>query len=162
MKCLLDSIQRSKLILNSLESQTNSIIRSNENSSRVKVWVPKTLVLISVHPFYDYLSLILKDLVKQFRAFGPDKGFKDIIEAYLFKIVMEIPAPLKDKVSVKYNGINIVNVDTQELPYVADEFFRVLFENLHVNTVIKIFTHMLCQTPVIIAAKSLEVLVPIH
>ena len=68
----------------------------------------------------------------------------DILEAYIYKMVFEIPTPLKDKQAVMYDDIFMINVDTMELPYVPDEFFRVLFENVEVNSVINIFTHMLC------------------
>ena len=44
----------------------------------------------------------------------------------------------------------------------SDAFFRTLFSEVSVDTVVKCFTHMLCQTPTIIAAKTLNSLVPIH
>ena len=77
-------------------------------------------------------------------------------------MVFEIAAPPKDKRVQVYEGIRMQNVDTQELPYVSDEFFQILFANLSVNTIISIFPHMLCQTSIIIAVKDMETLVPIH
>lgn len=61
-----------------------------------------------------------------------------------------------------YNDLYMYNVDTEELPYVPDYFFRVLFKQVSLQTIINIYTHLLCQTSVIIAVEKLEDLVPIH
>ena len=128
----------------------------------MKIWVPKTFIIISVHPFYDHMQQLLANLVEYLRHKNDQKTMVDIFEAYVYKMVFEIPTPLKDKKAVIYDGVFIYNVDTLELPYVADDFFRILFDKVEVNDIIKIFTHMLCQTPIILAAENLEELVPIH
>ena len=95
---------------------------------------------------------LLANLVKYLRN---EKTMVDIFEAYVYKMVFEIPTPLKDTKAVIYDGVFIYNVDTLELPYVADDFFRILFDKVEVNSIINIFTHMLCQTPIILAAENL-------
>jgi hypothetical protein len=106
------------------------------------------------------MEQLLSKLVAKIR--DEKEGLEDILEAYIYKMVFEIPTPLKDKRAVIYDGVKMVNVDTQELPYVSDDFFRTLFSEVTIDTVVRCFTHMLCQTPTIIAAKELKSLVPIH
>ena len=146
--------------LSLIEGQTESIIENRRKKPMTeKIWVPKTFILISIHPFFDYMKQLLENLVKYLRR---EQKMADIFEAYVYKMVFEIPTPLKDKKAVIYDGVFIYNVDTLELPYVADDFFRTLFDKVEVNSIISIFTHMLCQTPIILAAEHLEELVPIH
>ena len=108
----------------------------------MKIWVPKTFIIISIHPFFDHMQKLLDNLVKYLRhdIVGNDidkkKTMVDVFEAYVYRMVFEIPTPLKDKKAVIYDDVFIYNVDTLELPYVADEFFRVLFDKVTVNDVI--------------------------
>ena len=45
---------------------------------------------MSINPFFDYLRDLLKDLVNRFRSYN---GFDDVLEAYVYKLVFEIPTP---------------------------------------------------------------------
>jgi len=57
------------------------------------VWVPKAIVIASRYPYYDFFQQILEDFWQKFDC---EKGLDNMIEAYLFNIVFQIPAPLRN------------------------------------------------------------------
>ena len=90
VKELSRSVQECKTKLDNIQREIQERSKPSFKESNNRVWVPKTLVLMSINPFFDYLRDLLKDLVNRFRSYN---GFDDVLEAYVYKLVFEIPTP---------------------------------------------------------------------
>jgi len=59
--------------------------------------VPKAFCIASKYAFFDYFRDILDDLVARLQ--GP---MPNLLEAYLFNIVFQIPVPIRNQEVVNY------------------------------------------------------------
>ena len=47
------------------------------------------------------------------------------------------------------------------LPYISDSFFNLLLQRVNTDTIIKIFTHLLCEEKIILVADNEKELIPL-
>ena len=87
-------------------------------------------------------------------------GLTNLLEARIFEIVCKIETPVRKPVN--YRGIKIQSSNTNyNLPYMSDSFFNILFKTVPTNTIITIFTHILCEEKIILVAKDQRTLIPV-
>ena len=89
------------------------------------------------------------------------EGLKNTLEAHIYRIVFQIDTPLKDKTKTYYNGIPICQPTVEELPYVCDSFYNILFDRMEIDTIIKSFTNLLFEEKIIVAMDQEADLLPV-
>jgi hypothetical protein len=78
-------------------------------------------------------------------------GLENLFEAFIYEIVCKVETPVTD--ALNYRGIKIQRSSTRfSLPYISDSFFTLVFNKLDVNTIITVFTHLLCEEKIILVA----------
>ena len=123
--------------------------------------MPKVLCTFSHYLFYDKYVEIIEQLVKDMQS---DEGLDNLFEARIFEIVFKVDVPIRK--AVKYRNSTIKShMTSTNLPYTSDYFFNILFNNKNesvtTDTIIKIFTHLLCEEKIILVAESQQELIPI-
>lgn len=79
------------------------------------------------------------------------QGLKNTLEAHIYRLVFQIDTPLKDNSKTYYNGIQISQPTVEELPYVCNSFYNILFDSMDIDTIIKSFTNLLFEEKIIVA-----------
>jgi hypothetical protein len=71
--------------------------KAHKEETKRTLWVPKAFCIASKYAFYDYFKAILDDLVGRLQ--GP---MPNLMEAYLFNIVFQIPVPIRNQEVVNF------------------------------------------------------------
>lgn len=123
--------------------------------------MPKVICIFSPYQFYDKYVNIIEKLIFDIQGVGEHDGLPNLFEALIFEIVCKIETPVYKPVN--YRGIKITNTTTNfNMPYISDSFFNTLFEEVKdVNTIITIFTHLLCEEKIILIARDHKTLIPV-
>ena len=141
--------------LRGIWEQKEELLKQKSKSGK-RIWLPKVFCIFSPYQFYDYYVDIIKELVEKIQ----NKGLDNLFEAFIYEIVCKIETPVTEPVI--YRGVKIQRSSTRySLPYIAESFFTLLFRKLDVNTIITIFTHLLCEEKCILVAENQETLIPI-
>jgi hypothetical protein len=130
-----------------VESQEEEL-RETMKHQKERVWLPKVFCIFSPYQYYGYYLEIFEKLVKDMQTGGLD----NLLEAYIYEIVCKIKVPVHK--ALKYRDTRIQGFNTRlNLPYVSDYFFKELFQKVKdVDTIITIFTHILCEEKIILVA----------
>ena len=111
--------------------------------------------------FYDKYVEIIEQLVKEMQS---GEGLDNLFEARIFEIVFKVDVPIRK--AVKYrNNIIKSHMTSTNLPYASGYFYNKLFNNKNeavtTETIIKIFTHLLCEEKIVLIADDTQELIPI-
>ena len=99
----------------------------------------------------------MADLVKRTQQ---ENGLDNLFEAFVYEIVCKISTPFTNVLC--YRDVKIERQSTRySLPYISDSFFNILFQNVAVNDIIKIFTHLLCEERIILVVPDQNKLISI-
>ena len=124
------------------------------NSEKPRVWLPKVFCTFSHYLFYDKYVEIIEQLVKEMQS---GEGLDNLFEARIFEIVFKVDVPIRK--AVKYrNNIIKSHMTSTNLPYASGYFYNKLFNNKNeavtTETIIKIFTHLLCEEKIVLIADD--------
>jgi hypothetical protein len=120
-----------------------------------EIWIPKALCIASAFPFYDYFKAILEDLYLGISCYK----LSTVIEAHLFNIVFQIPAPIRNKEIVRYprltdKPLKMSQPGILELPYMNLSFFQLMLANISPDDIVTIFTCLLFEKKILLVAPS--------
>jgi hypothetical protein len=73
-------------------------LRKAHKEEKNTLWVPKAFCIASKYAFFDYFKAILEDLVGRLQT----GKMLNLMEAYLFNIVFQIPVPIRNSEKVNF------------------------------------------------------------
>lgn len=131
------------------------IALNDRSESKMTLWLPKVFCIFSHYLFHDkYVKLIEKILSLMHQP----QGAQNLLEALVFELVCKIEFPVNE--TINYREIKVSSSLTSNskknaaLPYISDSFFNTLLNKVDVETIIQVFTHLLCEERIILVAQD--------
>ena len=124
------------------------------------LFLPRCLILISHHPFFDVFRVALRQLYRITLVEAPLP-----IERYIANLTCEVPLPPQGKVKVEL-GITTENVITIERPPInrlpmANFSFRPLFASLSVGNILVVYSCLLEECKIVLLSQYTSLLCPV-
>lgn len=124
------------------------------------VFLPRCLILISHHPFFDFFRVALRQLYRITLVEAPLP-----IERYIANLACEVPLPPQGKVKVEL-GITTENVITIERPPInqlpmVNFSFRPLFASLSIGNILVVYSCLLEECKVVLLSQYTSLLCPV-
>ena len=125
-----------------------------------KYYIPKCLCLISLYPFINELSKIIKNIYQY------SLGEKQIhpLEKIINNLLIEVPTPPKGIYSVEYPLINeniILQATQRNELHVLNIEFQKLFMIFTPNKILEIFRYLMLNAKIIIFSEEISNLTPV-
>ena len=132
----------------------------NEKHEYKKYYIPKCICLISLYPFINELSKIIKNIYQYSLVEKQIHPLEKIIN----NLLIEVPTPPKGIYSVEYSLINenILLQATQRNDFhLLNIEFAKLFMLFNTNKILEIFRYLMLNTKIIIFSKEITNLTPV-
>ena len=142
-----------------VNNKFNNIDNNNKHIYK-KYYIPKCICLISLYPFINELSKIIKIIYKY------SLGEKQIhpLEKIINNLLIEVPTPPKGIYSIEYSLINetILLKATQrnDLHVLNIEFYK-LFTIFNISNIMEIFRYLMLNMKIIIFSEEITNLTPV-
>ena len=130
------------------------------NNKYRKYYIPKCICLISLYPFINELSKIIK-IIYQYSLVE-----KQIytLEKIINNLLIEVPTPPRGIYYVEYSLINesiILKANQMNELYSLNIEFERLFTIFNLNNILEIFRYLMLNTKIIIFSKEIKNLTPV-
>ena len=152
-----DFSKNSKKNKNFEKYDNNNNIKKNEYK---KYYIPKCICLISLYPFINELSKIIK-IIYQYSLIE-----KQVypLEKIINNLLIEVPTPPKGIYSIEYSLINeniLLKATERNDFHVLNIDFAKLFILFKINDILEIFRYLMLNTKIMIFSKEITNLTPI-
>ena len=152
-----DFSKNSKKNKNFEKYDNNNNIKKNEYK---KYYIPKCICLISLYPFINELSKIIK-IIYQYSLIE-----KQVypLEKIINNLLIEVPTPPKGIYSIEYSLINeniLLKATERNDFHVLNIDFAKLFTLFKINDILEIFRYLMLNTKIMIFSKEITNLTPI-
>ena len=152
-----DFSKNSKKNKNFEKYDNNNNIKKNEYK---KYYIPKCICLISLYPFINELSKIIK-IIYQYSLIE-----KQVypLEKIINNLLIEVPTPPKGIYSIEYSLINeniLLKATERNDFHVLNIDFAKLFTLFKINDILEIFRYLMLNTKIMIFSKEITTLTPI-
>ena len=145
------------------KTETNSIFSKKENKESYKYkkyYIPKCICLISLYPYINELSKIIKSIYQYSLVEKQILPLEKIIN----NLLVEVPTPPKGLYYIEYSLINesiiLKSNQMNELHTLNIEFER-LFTVFNLNNILEIFRYLMLNAKIIIFSEEIKNLTPI-
>lgn len=145
---------------NEINESKITIISKNTNPFIKKYYIPKCICLISLYPYINEISKIIKSIYEYSLV-----GKQQIpLEKIINNLLIEVPTPprgiyyieyslINEKIILKGNPMNDLNILNIE--------FDKLFTIFNINQILEIFRYLMLNTKIIIFSQDIKNLTPI-
>ena len=127
----------------------------DEDDDDSVVFLPKCLVLISHHPFFDLWRHMLLGLYQRSLTGSPLP-----LERYIANAVCEWPLPPHGRVKVELKGLSFERPAPNQLP-MANISFRPLLASLSVGNIMVVLSFLMQESKVVVHSTSLSIIMPV-
>ena len=152
-----DFSKNSKKNKNFEKYDNNNNIKKNEYK---KYYIPKCICLISLYPFINELSKIIK-IIYQY-SLSEKQVYP--LEKIINNLLIEVPTPPKGIYSIEYSLINeniLLKATERNDFHVLNIDFAKLFTLFKINDILEIFRYLMLNTKIMIFSKEITNLTPI-
>ena len=139
---------------------TKSNITNKEAYKYRKYYIPKCICLISLYPYINELSKIIKSIYQYSlveRQIFP-------LEKIINNLLIEVPTPPKGIYYIDYSLINeniILKANLMNELYTLNIEYEKLFTIFNLNNIIEIFRYLMLNTKIIIFSEEVKNLTPV-
>ena len=135
-------------------------IEKNVMNKYKKYYIPKCLCLISLYPFINELSKIIKNIYQY------SLGEKQIhpLEKIINNLLIEVPTPPKGIYYIEYSLINeniILKATQRNELHVLNLEFQKLFMLFTPNKILEIFRYLMLEAKIIMFSEEINNLTPV-
>ena len=139
---------------------TKSNITNKEAYKYRKYYIPKCICLISLYPYINELSKIIKSIYQY--SLVEKQIFP--MEKIINNLLIEVPTPPKGIYYVNYSLINeniILKANLMNELYTLNIEFERLFTIFNLNNIIEIFRYLMLNTKIIMFSEEVKNLTPV-
>ena len=154
------NITKNKWKKNDSSMINNKYKNTNDNPKYKKYYIPKCICLISLYPFINELSKIIK-IIYQYSL-----GEKQIhpLEKIINNLLIEVPTPPKGIYNIEYSLINetiLLRATQRNDFHVLNIEFHKLFMLFNINKIMEIFRYLMLNTKILIFSEEINNLTPV-
>ena len=146
---------------NTNNSNNNNVNNNNKDVHKYrKYYIPKCICLISLYPYINELSKIIKIIYKYSLVEKQIYPLEKIIN----NLLIEVPTPPKGIYYVEYSLINEnINLKANQMNelYTLNIEFEKLFTIFSLNNIIEIFRYLMLNAKIIIFSDEIKNLTPV-